>query len=115
MDVNFDVEAGNPASANAIGLSASDGAPSNRTAKTERRGLPLSVNRMVGLTTAAAMLGGQQHLAAALAIDPRSLRAKLTAERGVSDDDMLAAARALDARAARISEHAAKLRAEAGA
>jgi hypothetical protein len=67
---------------------------------------------MRGLEVAAGMLGGQAVLAQALNIDPRSLRAKLTADRGVSDADLLAAAAALDARAAHLVRHAEKLRAE---
>ena len=46
----------------------------SRTANQERKGPPLSVVRMMGLSTAAALLGGQQALADALAIEPRSLR-----------------------------------------
>lgn len=71
------------------------------------------IKRMTGLETAAGMLGNQEKLADALGIEPRSLRAKLAAERGISGDDLKLAAAALDARADRIREHAAKLRAEA--
>lgn len=67
---------------------------------------------MVGLETAAAMLGGQERLADALSIHARSLRNKLSADRGVSDDDLLVAADALEARAALIAAHARKLREE---
>lgn len=81
------------------------------TGKAERRGHPLSVERMMGLETSVKMLGSQALLAEALAIDGRSLRAKLTAERGVSDSDLVGAAVALEARAARIAAHATKLRA----
>ena len=70
---------------------------------------------MMGLTTAATMLGGQGELAEALGIQPRSLRAKLSAERGVSSADLRSAADALDAHAKRIMAHAEKLRAEAAA
>lgn len=73
----------------------------------------LSVQRMMGLATAVAMLGGQEELAAALGIQARSLRSKLSAERGVTDADLLATADALDARATRIADHARKLREEA--
>lgn len=73
----------------------------------------VTMQRMMGLTTAASMLGGQDMLAEALGIQPRSLRAKLNAERGVSNYDLLSAADALDVRAKRISDHAKKLRSEA--
>ena len=72
----------------------------------------LSVPRMAGLMKAGALLGSAAALAEAMGIERRSLRAKTGAERGVSCDDLRAAADALDARAALIIEHAAKLRAE---
>ncbi|WP_419808368.1 hypothetical protein [Sphingomonas sp.] len=69
----------------------------------------LDLNRMVGLETAATMLGGQRHLADALSIGDRAIRAKLAAERGVTYSDLTLAGKALRARAARLSEHADKL------
>ena len=57
------------------------------------------------------MLGGQAPLADAIGIDPRSLRAKLQAGRGISDGDLWCAIRALRARAARVSDLADRLRA----
>ena len=84
----------------------------NSTAKAAHS---LSVVRMMGLTTAATMLGGQVELAEAMGIQPRSLRAKFSADRGISADDLRSAADALDARAARLTQHAQKLRDEAGA
>lgn len=78
--------------------------------KTEQRGNPVTVARMMGLETAAAILGGVDMLAVALGITPRGVRHKLTGDRGVSDADMLAAADALDVRAKRIADHAFKLR-----
>lgn len=83
------------------------------SAKAERC-LPISAVRMMGLETAAAILGGVDVLAGALGITPRGVRHKLTGDRGISDADLIAAAVALDARAARVAGHAAKLRAEAG-
>lgn len=74
----------------------------------------VNMARMMGLTTAAKLLGGQPELAEAMGIQPRSLRAKLTADRGVSDADLIATALALEAHAARIVRHAIKLREEAG-
>ncbi len=70
--------------------------------------------RMMGLTTAAKLLGGQPELAEAMGIQPRSLRAKLTADRGVSNADLVATALALEMHADRIRDHARKLREEAG-
>jgi len=84
------------------------------SAKAEQRGNPVTVARMMGLDTAAGMLGGKPTLARALAIEDRTLRYKLTGDRGVSRADLLAAAAALDTRAARIADHARKLRDEAG-
>ena len=83
----------------------------NRSAIPERRGLPVNVRRMMGLTTAGEMLG-QKNLAEAMSIDQRTLRYKVTADRGVSDEDLTLAAAALEARAARLADHARKLRAE---
>lgn len=83
------------------------------SAKAEQKGHPVSVARMMGMETAAAILGGVDVLAKALDITPRGVRHKLTGDRGVSNADLIAAAGALDARAARIAAHAAKLRAEA--
>ena len=68
---------------------------------------------MMGLATASMMLGGHDKLAEALDIQPRSLRAKLNADRGVSNSDLLSAAAALDERAGKIVAHAQKLRDEA--
>lgn len=86
---------------------------SKRASKAAHTSHMLSVPRMAGLMKAGALLGTAAALAEALSIHPRSLRAKLTAERGVSCEDLQAAADALDARAALMIEHATKLRAEA--
>ena len=83
---------------------------SKRTAKAAQGTHLLSMPRMAGLMTAGALLGSATALAGALGIQPRSLRAKTGAERGVSCDDLRAAADALEARAALMIEHAAKLR-----
>jgi hypothetical protein len=85
---------------------------SKRTAKAAQVTHILSVPRMVGLMRAGALLGSAKALAEALSIQPRSLRAKTESERGISCADLRAAADALDARAALMIEHAAKLRAE---
>lgn len=68
------------------------------------------VARMLLLEQAARFVGGQDELAKALGIQTRSLRAKFAADRGVSDDDLRAAAAAMDARAAVIAKKAAKIR-----
>lgn len=84
-----------------------------RTAKAAHTSHILSVPRMVGLMQAGVLLGSAKALADALGIQPRSLRKKTDSERGVSCEDLRAAAIALDARAALMVEHAAKLRDEA--
>lgn len=80
----------------------------------EQKGHPIGIARVVGLDTAAKMLGGQVHLADALDITTRALAYKLNAERGISNGDLMSAAMALEHRAARLVGHAIKLRAETG-
>lgn len=75
----------------------------------------IAMPRMAALMKAGALLGSAQALADALNIKPRSLRAKTSAERGVTNDDLRAAADALDERASALTQHAQKLRDEAGA
>ena len=89
--------------------------PDASTSRAYNQAQSLSVVRMMGLTTAAVMLGGQDKLADALGIQPRSLRAKLAGERGVSNADLLAVADAIDTRIGRLADHARKLREEAAA
>lgn len=94
------------------------GAPAqspNCSRKQEQRGLPVAMGRMMGLEVAADMLGGKAQLAGAMAITIRALNFKLNAERGISNIDMSFAAKALDARAKALTDHAAKLRAEIAA
>ena len=81
--------------------------------KAAQKGHPLKVERMMGLHTAAMLLGGIEKLAGALDIQERGTRAKISGERGVSDADLLATAAALDERADRVRAHAEKLRQEA--
>lgn len=73
---------------------------------------PASVRlaKMIMLEKAAAFLGGKDAAAEAIGIATRSLRAKLTADRGVSDDDLAAIADALDARSAEVMRFAGKVR-----
>lgn len=70
-----------------------------------------AVARMLLFERAASLLGGQEKLADALGIKARSLRAKFTADRGISDADLIATADALDARANDIKAEAVKIRA----
>jgi hypothetical protein len=98
-----------PAGANLA--SASVQAP-NCSQKQEQRGFPVVMARIMGLETASDMLGGKASLAQAIGVSIRALNYKLNAERGVSDFDVTFAAKALDAKAKAIADHAAKLRAE---
>jgi hypothetical protein len=66
---------------------------------------------MTGLETAASLLGSKTRLAEELGIDPRSLRNKLDAGRGISRADMLLAAKALRRLAERAVTHADRLQA----
>lgn len=81
----------------------------------QQKGLPISTARMMGLEVAARMLGGTDNLAGILDINPRSLRAKYTADRGIADGELVATAEALEEKAGKILAHAAKLRAEVAA
>ncbi|MGW8134191.1 hypothetical protein ACWGNZ_00935 [Sphingomonas zeae] len=90
-------------------------------ARPAQKGHPVEMARMMGLETAATMLGGVGALADAIGIKERGTRAKMDGERGISDDNLIAVADALDkradaiaARATKITEHAQKLRKEAG-
>ncbi len=53
----------------------------------------------IGMLLRASQLAGQEKLAAAMGIAPRTLRAKCGVERGVTDADLLLAAKALSNRA----------------
>lgn len=87
----------------------------NCSQKREQRGLPIEMRRMMGLQTAYEILGGKRELADALGIGVRSLNHKLSADRGVSNIDMILAANTLEARGKKMLDHARKLRIEAGA
>lgn len=65
---------------------------------------------MLMLEKAGGFLGGKDAVAAAIGIATRSLRAKLTADRGISASDLVSVADALDARAIEIQRFAAKVR-----
>lgn len=82
--------------------------------KSEPRGKPVEVVRMMGLDSASKMLGGRKPHADALGISTRALFNKTNGDDGVSKSDLLLTAGALDAEAARLTAHAAKLRAAAG-
>ncbi len=90
-------------------------------AQPAQKGHPVEIARMMGIETAAAMLGGVGALAVAMGIKERGTRAKMDGERGISDENLIDVADALDTRAAamvaradKIVEHAQKLRKEAG-
>lgn len=86
---------------------------SKRTAKAAHTSHLVAMPRIAALIKAGKLLGSATALAEVLGIQPRSLRAKTDAERGVSCEELEAVATALDARAAAMIEHAAKLRTEA--
>ena len=83
----------------------------NRSPKREQRGFPIEMARMMGLQTAYEILGSKKALADALGVGVRSLNHKLNADRGVSNLDLFVTARTLETRAAKMLQHAAKLRA----
>ena len=83
----------------------------SRSLKREQRGLPIEISRMMGLQTAYEILGGKKALADALGVGVRSLNHKLNADRGVSNLDLFVTARTLETRAAKMMQHAVKLRA----
>lgn len=72
----------------------------------------IKIGRMQGLDTAAKLLGGHQALGNAIGIETRSLRAKLNAERGITDGDVRLTITALEGKAKRMLAHVEKLRRE---
>ena len=86
---------------------------SKRTANTAQASHLIAMPRIAALIKAGKLLGSATALADVLGIQPRSLRAKTDADRGVSCEELCTVAEALEARAAAMIEHAAKLRAEA--
>jgi hypothetical protein len=74
-----------------------------------KNGAVRDVRRMAGLETAVALLGGQAELAAALGIDARLLRFKISAERPISESDLRLTIAALTAHARRTTDLAARL------
>ncbi len=86
---------------------------SKRTANEAQASHLIAMPRIAALIKAGKLLGSATALAEVLSIKPRSLRAKTDADRGVSCEELRTVADALDARAAAMIEHAAKLRAEA--
>ncbi|TCQ04095.1 hypothetical protein [Sphingomonas sp. PP-CC-3A-396] len=83
-----------------------------RTANAAQASHLIAMPRVAALIKAGKLLGSATALAEVLGIQPRSLRAKTDAERGVSCKELEAVATALEVRAAAMIEHAAKLRAE---
>lgn len=92
-----------------------EAAPNPCSAKPEQKGLPVGMARMMGLETAAGMLGGKRQLVDAHGIGERAAAHKVAGARGISNGDLLMTAGALDKLARRISDHAKKLRNEADA
>lgn len=86
---------------------------SKRTANSAQASHLIAMPRIAALIKAGKLLGSATALAEVLGIQPRSLRAKTDADRGVSSEELRTVADALDARAAQMAEHAAKMRAEA--
>ncbi len=76
----------------------------------QQRGMPIDMARMMGLETAAKLLG-KSALADALDIGVRALNFKTNGERGICAADVVATVSALEDHAARIVDHARKLRA----
>lgn len=74
-----------------------------------KNGAVRDVRRMAGLETAAGLLGGQAALAAALGVDARLVRFKISAERPISDADLRLTAAALSARARKTADLADRL------
>lgn len=77
--------------------------------KREQVAFPIEVPRMMGLDTAAVLLG-KGMLADELCITVRNLNYKINGERGACDADIVAAARGLEERGERFLSHALKLR-----
>lgn len=77
------------------------------TSRKKRRGSRCSPHGRA--ETASRLLGGQEALAAALGVNARLLRAKISAERPISDTDVLLTVAALTAQACRTAELADRL------
>lgn len=92
-------------------LTGATAAPATCSQKPEQRGLPVAMERMMGLETAARLLGSKARLAEAICCSPRSVHYKVEAGRGISNLDLNLAASALEERADELRAHAGKLRA----
>ena len=89
-----------------------DAALATCSANPEQASYSVGMARMMGLETAADMLGGKRHLGDVIGVGERQAAHKVAGTRGISNGDLLLAAAALEKLGARIKEHAAKLRAE---
>lgn len=67
------------------------------------------IRRMRGMETACELLGGQSALAEALDINPRHLRAKMAAERPITNEEVGLAVKARRARSKRVADLADSL------
>ena len=74
-----------------------------------KNGAVRSAPKMRGLETACELLGSQSALADALAISPRLLRAKMAAERPITNEEVGLAVKALRARSKRVADLADSL------
>ena len=77
--------------------------------KQEQVAFPVAVIRMMGLDTAAGLLG-KSTLANELCITVRALNFKISGDRVASDANLTDAAAALESRGKRLLDHARKLR-----
>ncbi|WP_131819200.1 hypothetical protein [Sphingomonas jatrophae] len=74
-----------------------------------KNGSTRDVRRMKALESAAEIVGGQPALAAAIGIGTRALRAKIAAERPISDAELVAARTAVRAAAERATQLADRI------
>jgi hypothetical protein len=93
-----------------MGLNADASSAAATCSLKKEQALPLSAARAMGLDVAAKMLGGNRLLGKALDITARAVAHKAAGARGIADDELVTTAEALEALAARITGHAAKLR-----
>ena len=82
--------------------------PTGCSLKREQVAFPIEVVRMMGLSTAAGLMGNVR-LADELCITVRALNYKISGERGASDADIRSVAVALEGRGEQFLTHACKL------
>lgn len=84
--------------------------PTGCSLRREQVALPIEVVRMMGLVTAAGLMG-KGRLADELCITVRALNYKISGKRGASDADIRSATAAREGRGERLLSHARRLRA----